>query len=86
MNRVELKESEEVGFIIDVFSDKNELLNTKTYLYDDLKSDFREYLKDMANDDNCDVTTIEDWHTWIEEEKEELKNGEDIIEGGELDG
>ena len=71
--KVELKESEKVGFIIDVFGDDGELIKTKTYLYDDKEEDFRTYLQDMSNDDNCDVTTIENWFDWIKEEKELLK-------------
>ena len=70
--RIELKESEDKGFIIDVFV-KGEIVKTATYWYDDLEEDFREYLKDMANDGGCDITTIEDWYDWIKAEKELLK-------------
>lgn len=35
------------------------------------KERYRQYLKDMMSDENCDVTTIEDFDTWAEEERKE---------------
>jgi hypothetical protein len=71
--KIELKESDDkTGFILDVFSGEN-LIKSKTYWYDDLEEDYRTYLNDMSNDDNCDITTIENWYDWLEEEKEVLK-------------
>ena len=36
-------------------------------------ADYRSYVLDCVNDDNFDLTTLEDWYTWLEEEKEEQK-------------
>lgn len=69
---VELKESEDQGFIIDVFRNA-ELFETATYLYGDLEEQFRNYLKDVSDDDNFDIKTIENWSEWVKEEKDVLK-------------
>ena len=71
--KVELKESEDKGFIIDLFDNDDNLLITKTYWYEDLEEKYREYLRDMANDEGAEVDTIESWLDWITEEKELLK-------------
>ena len=65
--KTEIKITEE-GYIIDLFNKKGELQTSKTLWKKDLEEEFRQYLKDMANDENAEVETIEDWHTWLEEE------------------
>jgi hypothetical protein len=65
------------GFVLDIYDDKENIQATETFFLDDLEEQYKSYLKDMANDDNCDVTTIEDWDTWLEEEIESKK--EDML-------
>ncbi len=80
--KVELKDSEDLGFIIDLFNDKGELVRTKNYWFCDLENHYRNYLIDMANDEEAEVTSICDWKSWLELEKERLK---DLIqEGGRI--
>jgi len=33
------------------------------------EEEYRQYLKDVAEDDNFDITTVEDYQTWVDEEK-----------------
>ena len=71
--RVEIKENpEQIGLIFDVWNN-DEFIDSRTCWYDDLKEQFRNYLRDMADDDNVDIETVEDWDTWLEEEKEAIK-------------
>jgi len=69
--RAEIKEGKGL-FMICVFGEKGELLNTQTHFYDELEEKYRIYLSDMAEDSNFNIRTIEDWDDWIVDEKEVL--------------
>lgn len=71
--RAELKDSEDTGFIIDVFDKTGELIETGTYWFSDLEEQYRGYCLDLAEDLGSSITNTLGWYEWLETEKRRLK-------------
>lgn len=53
--------------------------NTReTKTIEQLKEEYRQYLADVADDENFDITTVGNWNTWFEHEEARLLNEENV--------